>query len=123
MGLEKNGVHSGIRINAAGLGLHYLGAAHFLSQSGYAGVESHILRLERSHPVAVLKENAAQGCREHAFSRIGAGALNHQGRSGRFTDNGRAVSRQFGAQSFCQQGVFLRRADAGAEPAAVSSPG
>ena len=122
MGLEKNGVHSGIRINAAGLGLHQLGAAHFLSQRSYAGVESHVLRLERRHVIAVLKENAAQGCRENAFSCIGAGALNHQGRFGSLTDNGGAVSRQFGAQSFRQQGVFLRRADAGAQPAARFQP-
>ena len=122
MGLEKNGVHSGIRINAAGLGLHQLGASHFLSQRSYAGVESHVLRLERRHVIAVLKENTAQSCRENAFSCIGAGTLNHQGRFGSLTDNGGAVSRQFGAQSFRQQGVFLRRADAGAQPASRFQP-
>ena len=122
MGLEQDGVHPGIRVNAAGLGLHHLGAAHFLPQRGHAGVEGHVLRLERGHPVAVLKKNAAQGRREHAFSSVGAGALNHQGRFGQFAENGGAVSLQLGPQGLCQQGVFFRRADACTEPAAVFQP-
>ena len=119
---QENRIHADVGVKTASLRLNHLRASHLPAVHRDKRIQRHVLRLERRHVIAVLKENAAQGCRENAFSCIGAGALNHQGRFGSLTDNGGAVSRQFGAQSFRQQSVFLRRADAGAQPAARFQP-
>ena len=118
VGFEQDGVHPGVRVYPAGLGLDHLGAAHFLSQRGHAGVEGHVLRLEGGHAEAVLMEDAAEGRRQHAFARIGTGALNHQRRLGGPAQDGGSMFVQFHAKRPFQKFVFFRSPDSGAEPAA-----
>jgi hypothetical protein len=81
MGLEQHRVHAHIRVKPAGLGLDRLSAADFSSVFCDAGVQGHVLGLERGRTQSVLKQDAAQGGRENAFARIGSGSLKHQGRS------------------------------------------
>ena len=76
-GLEQNGVHPYIRLNAGCLGLHHLRPSHFRTGFGDEGVQRHVLTFEGGDPIAVLLENAAQSRRQQALAGIGHGALNH----------------------------------------------
>ncbi len=78
VGLEQDGVHPHVGLQAAGLGLHDLGAAHLAAVARDERIERHVLRLERRHANAVLEQNAAQGRRQHALAGVGAGALDHR---------------------------------------------
>ena len=76
-GLEQNGVHPDVRLDARRLGLHHLGAAHFQPVAGDKAVQGHVLALERGHPVPILRKNAAERRAEQAFARTAHGALHH----------------------------------------------
>ena len=76
-GLEEDGVHPHIGLDACGLSLHHLGAAHFQAVPGDEAVERHILAFEGGHAVAVLGKNAAERCAQQAFARAAHGALHH----------------------------------------------
>ena len=75
--LQQDGVHPHRGLHPRRLRLHHLGPAHFQALVCDVGVEGHILRLKRSHPVAVLGKNPAQRRRQEALSRVGGGPLNH----------------------------------------------
>ena len=76
-GLEQNGVHPDVRLDARRLGLHHLSAAHFQPIAGDKAVQGHVLALERGHPVPILRKNAAERRAEQAFARAAHGALHH----------------------------------------------
>ena len=79
--LEQDGVHAAVRIDARGLGLQDLGPAHFPAVRRHAGIEGHVLGFEGRGVKAVLAQDAAEGGREDGFARVGAGALQHEGRA------------------------------------------
>ena len=76
---QEDGIHAHIRIDASGLGLNDLGPAHLTAVVRHVRIERHVLGLEGRHPVAVLKQDAAQGGRKDALARIGARSLEHDG--------------------------------------------
>ena len=77
--LEQQGVHVGVRGDARSLGLHGLGAAYLQPVGSGVRVEGHVLRLEGRGGVAVLSEDAAEGCGEDALADVAARAHEHQG--------------------------------------------
>ena len=76
-GLEQNGVHPDVRLDARRLGLHHLGAAHFQPVTGHKAVQRHVLAFERGHPPAILGKNAAERRAQQAFARAAHRALDH----------------------------------------------
>ena len=110
-GLEQNGVHPDVRLDARRLGLHHLGAAHFQPVAGDKAVQGHVLALERGHPVPVLRKNAAERRAEQAFARAAHGALHHNA----FCHG----SSQHLLQCFQQSFIFRPRAHGSAVPAGV----
>ncbi len=75
--LKKNRIHQHRRLHAAGLRLHRLGPSHFQSLLRHAGIQRHILRFERRHPIAILRKNAAESCRDQTLSGIRHRSLYH----------------------------------------------
>ena len=76
-GLEQDGVHPHIRLDACGLRLHHLCPAHFQPIPGDKAVQRHVLALEGSHAVTVLRKNAAEGGAQQAFACTAHGSLHH----------------------------------------------
>ena len=76
-GLEEDGVHPDIRLDAGCLGLHHLRPAHFKPVAGDEAVQRHVLALEGGHAVAVLCKNAAERRAQQAFARAAHRALDH----------------------------------------------
>ena len=76
-GLEQQGVHVGMAGDACGLGLYGLGTSYLQSLGGGIGVERHVLCLEGGGMVAILPEDATQGCRQHALAHVAARSCQH----------------------------------------------
>ena len=66
-----------IRLDACGLRLHHLCPAHFQPIPGDKAVQRHVLALEGSHAVTVLRKNAAEGGAQQAFACTAHGSLHH----------------------------------------------
>ena len=77
--LEEHRIHVHAGHHAGGFGLGDLGAPD-LTPFCRAGVERHVLGLERRHADAGPGEEAAQRSGQDALAHTGAGALNHQAR-------------------------------------------
>ena len=120
MRFEQHGIHEGLGIDAGRLGLDDLGAPHLFAKGGYPGVEGHVLGLERSHVVAILTQDAAEGGGQDAFARIGGRALQHEGGApgarARRHGHGRV---QDAAQGVGQPLMVFFQPHGGTEPAAV----
>ena len=110
-GLEEDGVHPDIRLDAGCLGLHHLRPAHFQPIAGDEAVQRHVLALEGGHAVAVLRKNAAERRAQQAFARAAHRALDHDA-------PGVAHAKHL-RKGLEQLLVFRRRAHGGAVPAAV----
>ena len=65
---EQDGVHIYMRLQASGLGLHYLSPSHLVAFAGDKRIEGHVLGLERSHLHSILMENATQGGHQQALT-------------------------------------------------------
>ena len=66
---QQNRVHSSLGRHASSFGLHNLSASHLGAFCRDGRVERHVLRLERRHAIAVLREYATQARREQTFAR------------------------------------------------------
>ena len=75
--LEQDRVHPHIGLDARGLRLHDLCAAHFEAVPGHKAVQRHILAFERRGFVAVLRKNAAERRAQQAFARAAHCPLHH----------------------------------------------
>lgn len=64
--------------NAGGLRLHDLGAPHFKTFGGHAGVVGHILCLEGCNLNAPVFKKAAKCGDDNAFADIGTGSQDRQ---------------------------------------------
>ena len=64
-------------LDARGLRLHDLCAAHFEAVPGHKAVQRHVLAFERRGFVAVLRKNAAERRAQQAFARAAHRALHH----------------------------------------------
>ena len=62
--------------------------AHLAAVGRHVGVQGHVLGLERRDPQPPAGQQTADGGGEQAFARVGAGALEHQGRHGGFGRDG-----------------------------------
>ena len=58
--LDQNGVHLDGRGHAARLGLQGLRATDFAPVDSRRGIQRHVLRLERRHAIAAIRQYAAQ---------------------------------------------------------------
>ncbi len=66
-GLEQNGVHPHVRLDARRLSLHDLCAPHLQPVAGDKTVERHVLALERRDTVSVLRKNRGRAPRRAGF--------------------------------------------------------
>ena len=64
---------------AGSLGLHGLGTAYLQAFRCGVAVERHVLGLEGGGVVAVLTEDAAQGCGDDALANVAARTGQHHG--------------------------------------------
>ena len=76
-GLEQDGVHPHVGLDARRLGLYHLCPAHFQPVAGDKAVQRHVLTFEGGGAVAVLRKNAAERRAEQTFARAAHGSLHH----------------------------------------------
>ena len=76
-GLQEDGVHPHVRLDACRLRLHHLRPAHLEAVFGDEAVQGHVLALERHGAQAVLRKNAAERRAEQAFARAAHRTLHH----------------------------------------------
>ncbi len=76
--LDQHRVHLYGRRHPARLGLQRLRAADFTAVHGGGGIERHVLRLERRHAVAAIRENAAQRRHDQRLPDVRRGAEHHE---------------------------------------------
>ena len=113
--LEQDGIHVGMRRDAARFGLHDLCPPHLASFGRGVGVERHILCLERCRMMAVLTENAAESRVDDAFACVGTGADEHnrferlRHVSHKKTDFGCKAKKRFGNGTGFGGCIFLYR--------------
>ena len=67
LGLSRIGFIRTSGLDARGLRLHDLGAAHFEAVAGHKAVQRHVLAFERCRFVAILGKNAAERRAQQAF--------------------------------------------------------
>ena len=75
--LQQNRIHPRVWGNAGGLCLDDLRASHLEPFIRDEAVERHVLRLKRSHPVAILMEDAAEPRHQQTLPRVRHRALHH----------------------------------------------
>ena len=78
--LEQHRVHVHGGRRAAREGLQRLRAADLAAIGGDRGVVRHVLRLERPHAQAAIREQPAQAGDQHGLAHVRAAALHHQRR-------------------------------------------
>ncbi len=77
LGFQQNGIHVGGRLDAAGQRLQRRRAADLAAVRRDRGVVGHVLRLERPHAMAAIREQAAEAGHQHGFADVGPAALDH----------------------------------------------
>ena len=77
--LEQDRIHVHARLRARGAGLQRLGAADLAAIACHRRIVGHVLRLERTHGEAPVREGARQTGHDQRLADVGAGALEHEG--------------------------------------------
>ena len=79
VGFQKQRVHVGMAGDACCFGLHGLGTAYLQSFGCGITIQRHVLCLEGCWSIAILTEDAAEGCGNNALSDIAARSCKHDG--------------------------------------------
>ena len=74
---EQDGIHGNLGRHASSFGLHDLCATHFGTFRRNRRVECHVLRFERRHAQAILRQHAAKTSYEQTLARSRHRALDH----------------------------------------------
>src|SRR5688572_28652145 len=78
-GLQQDGIHVGVRLNAAGLCLCGLSSSDFAAVRTHGRVVGHVLGLERRHTMSHSIEIATQGRCHPALAYVGSGTADKNG--------------------------------------------